>query len=222
MSVYVKRARAMRALALFAARVEDYCAILSSMILSDLDIKKKLDSGEIKISPMPNLGVALGPMSVDLRLGHQFMVYKRTEQPYIDIKEPKTFENLTSLINKQNHEPFTIHPGEFVLATTLESVEIPDNIAGRLEGRSSLGRLGIVIHSTAGKFDPGWKGNLVLEISNTGLVPVRIYPEMRVCQFLFEELSSPTTQPYTKRAASKYKYQEQPMGSRITSDDSEG
>lgn len=192
------------------------------MILSDRDIKAKLDSGEIKISPMPDLKVALGPMSVDLRLGHQFLSYKRTEQPFIDVKDPSTFENLTSLINKQNHEPFMIHPGEFVLATTLESVEIPDNLAGRLEGRSSLGRLGIVIHSTAGKFDPGWKGNLVLEISNIGLVPVRIYPEMRVCQLLFEELSSSTTQPYTKRLSSKYKYQEQPMGSKITTDGDEG
>lgn len=186
------------------------------MILSDRDIKTKLDSGEIKISPMPDLTVALGPMSIDLRLGHQFMVFKRTEQPFIDVQKPETFENLTSLINKQNHEPFTIHPGEFVLATTLESVEIPNDLAGRLEGRSSLGRLGIVIHSTAGKFDPGWKGNLVLEISNIGLLPVRLYPEMRVCQFLFEQLSSETTQPYTKRASSKYKVQTTPLASKIS------
>ncbi|OGE76695.1 MAG: dCTP deaminase [Candidatus Doudnabacteria bacterium RIFCSPHIGHO2_02_FULL_48_21] len=192
------------------------------MILSDKDIKTKFESGEIKISPMPDLNVALGPMSIDLRLGHQFMVFKRTEQPYIDVQQPDTFQNLTSLINKQNHEPFTIHPGEFMLATTLESVEIPNNLAGRLEGRSSLGRLGIVIHSTAGKFDPGWKGNLVLEISNIGLVPVRVYPEMRVCQLLFEELSSETAQPYTKRESSKYKFQHDPVGSKITSDNNEG
>ena len=192
------------------------------MILSDQDIKKKLDSGEIKITPMPDLKVALGSISIDLRLGHQFMVYKRTEQPFIDVQKPETFENLTALINKQNHEPFTIHPGEFVLATTLESVEIPNNLAGRLEGKSSLGLLGIVIHSTAGKFDPGWKGNLVLEISNIGTVPVIVYPEMRICQFLFEELSSPTTQPYTQRANSKYKNQSSPIGSRITSEVNEG
>src|SRR3989344_4429969 len=188
------------------------------MILSDKDLKAKLDNGEIKIAPMPDLEVALGPMSIDLRRGHQFMVYTRTEQPYIDVKQPETLENLTSLVNMNNDEPFTIHPGEFVLATTLESVEIPNNFAGRLEGRSSLGRLGIVIHSTAGKFDPGWKGNLVLEISNIGLVPVRIYPEMRICQLLFEELSSETTQPYTQRKSSKYKNQDNPIGSRITSD----
>ena len=191
------------------------------MILSDKDIKAKLDSGEIKINPMPDLAVALGPISIDFRLGHQFMVYRRTEQPFIDVQKPETLENLTNLITKQNREPFTIHPGEFVLANTLESVEIPDNLAGRLEGRSSLGRLGIVIHSPAGKFDPGWKGNLVLEISNIGLVPVMLYPEMRVCQFLFEELSSPTTQPYTLRKSSKYKNQSQPMGSKITSETNE-
>ena len=188
------------------------------MILSDQDIKQQLDNGEIKIDPMPDLKVALGPISIDLRLGHQFMVYRRTEQPFIDVQRPETFENLTTLISRQKHEPFTIHPGEFILAATLESVEIPDNLAGRLEGKSSLGRLGIVIHSTAGKFDPGWKGNLVLEISNIGMIPVMIYPEMRICQLLFEQLSSPTTQPYTKRANSKYKNQTSPIGSRITSE----
>lgn len=191
------------------------------MILSDRDIKSKLDQGGIKIDPAPDLSVALGPISVDLRLGHQFLVYKRTEQAFIDVKQPATLENLTSLIEKQTHESFTIHPGEFVLATTLESIELPNDLAGRLEGRSSLGRLGIVIHSTAGKFDPGWKGRLVLEISNIGLVPVKLYPEMRVCQFLFEELSSATTQPYTERKSSKYKFQESPIGSKITAESDE-
>lgn len=188
------------------------------MILSDRDIKTKLDNGEIKIDPMPDLGVALGPASVDLRLGDKFTVYRRTEQPYIDVRNPATMENLTREIERKHDEPFTIHPGDFVLATTLESVELPADIIGRLEGRSSLGRLGIVIHSTAGKFDPGWKGRLVLEISNIGLVPVRVYPGMRVCQFLFEKLSSPTEQPYTTRKASKYKFQDSPIPSRINQD----
>lgn len=188
------------------------------MILSDVDIKKKLDSQEIKITPMPNLEEALGPASIDLRLGNQFMFYYRTEQPFIDVKDPVTMENLTRLITKNSDEPFTIHPGDFVLATTMESIELPNDLIGRLEGRSSLGRLGIVIHSTAGKFDPGWIGKLVLEISNVGLVPVRIYPGMRVCQFLFEQLSSPTNQPYTERKASKYKFQNAPIESKITAE----
>lgn len=191
------------------------------MILSDVDIKVKLEKGEIKIDPMPDLDEALGPASIDFRLGNQFMFYRRTEQPFIDVKSPETMENLTRLITKGNNEPFTMHPGDFVLATTMESVELPDDLIGRLEGRSSLGRLGIVIHSTAGKFDPGWKGKLVLEISNIGLVPVRVYPGMRVCQFLFEQLSSPTSQPYTKRKSSKYKFQDSPISSKITTESHE-
>ena len=186
------------------------------MILSDVDIKKQLDEGRIKIDPLPDLEVALGPVSIDFMLGNQFMVYKRTEQAFIDVQDPNTFEDLTELITKSDTDAFTIHPGEFVLANTKESVELPDDIAGRLEGRSSLGRLGIVIHSTAGKFDPGWKGKLVLEISNIGTVPVKVYPGLRICQLLFEQLSSPTSQPYTERAASKYKNQQEIVGSKIT------
>jgi|SRR3989344_35576 len=192
------------------------------MILSDRDIKAKLDSGDIKITPMPDLGVALGTMSVDFRLGHEFMVYKRTEQPYIDVRQPDTLENLTELIRKNNDEAFTIHPGEFVLANTIERLEIPNDLAGRLEGKSSLGRLGIVIHSTAGKFDPGFMGNPVLELSNIGVVPVKLYPGMRICQFVFEELTSPTTKGYTERAGSKYKVQTQPLASKITQEINEG
>jgi dCTP deaminase len=186
------------------------------MILSDNDIKAELDGGRIKIEPMPDLEVALGPISIDLRLGNQFMTFRRTEQAFIDVNDPSSFEDLTELTNKENHEPFTIHPDEFVLANTLESVDIPNDLAGRLEGRSSLGRLGIVIHSTAGKFDPGWKGRLVLEISNIGTLPVKLYPGMRVCQLLFEKLSSETSQPYTKRASSKYKNQTGIISSKIT------
>lgn len=192
------------------------------MILSDREIKEKLDSGEIKISPMPDLKVALGTVSVDFRLGHEFMVYLRTEQAFIDVKDPSTFENLTELIRKEDDEPFTIHPGEFVLANTLEHLEIPNDLAGRLEGKSSLGRLGIVIHSTAGKFDPGFIGNPVLELSNIGLVPVKLYPGMRICQFLFEELTSPATKSYSERDNSKYKGQVHPLGSKITQELHEG
>jgi len=189
------------------------------MILSDIDIKKQLDRGRLAIEPMPDLAVALGPVSVDLKLGNQFMVYKRTEQPYIDVKDAQTFEDLTELINKEDDEAFTIHPGEFVLANTKESVTLPNDIAGRLEGRSSLGRLGIVIHSTAGKFDPGWKGKLVLEMSNIGAVPVKVYPGMRICQLLFEKLSSPTSQPYAERKSSKYKNQQSVVGSKIVTEE---
>ncbi len=185
------------------------------MILSDIDIKKKLDSGEIKIDPMPQLEIALGPVSIDLRLGKDFIVYRRTARPLIDVKDTASFMELTETVIKEEHEPFVIHPSEFVLGSTIENVEIPNDLAGRLEGKSSLGRLGVVIHSTAGKFDPGWKGRLVLEISNIGTLPILLYPGMRICQLLFEQISTPT-KGYTERASSKYKNQKGTTESKIT------
>lgn len=189
-----------------------------SMILSDKDIKTKLDNGEIKLSPMPDLEVALGTVSIDLRLGHQFMVYRTTARPYIDVNDPTSFENVTELVSKENHEPFVVHPGEFVLGSTLELVEVPNSLAGRLEGKSSLGRLGIVIHSTAGKVDPGFKGRITLEISNIGTLPIMLYPEMRICQLLFEELRSEPTKSYSDRADAKYKGQTAPVSSMISAE----
>jgi len=184
------------------------------MILSDKDIAAKLKTKEILISPMPDMAEALGTVSIDLRLGSQFMKYRTTDRPFIDVRDPKTFEGVTETVNKKDDEAFVIHPQEFVLGSTLEKIELPANLAGRLEGKSSLGRLGIVIHSTAGKIDPGFKGNLVLEITNIGNLPVMLYPGMRVCQVLFEQLSSPTTQSYTDRESSKYKNQDQTVASR--------
>lgn len=188
------------------------------MILSDTDIKKKLEKGEIKINPAPDYEIAMGPVSVDLRLGSDFMIYKRTSRPFIDVRDTSSFVELTETIMKNDDEPFIIHPGEFVLGSTVENVELPNDLAGRLEGKSSLGRLGIVIHSTAGKFDPGWKGRLVLEISNIGTMPIMLYPGMRVCQLLFEQLSSPTSKGYTERANSKYKNQSGTTASKIISE----
>jgi dCTP deaminase len=185
------------------------------MILSDKDIKKHIESRSIRIDPLPDLKVALGTVSVDLRLGHDFMVYRTTSRPYIDVKEKDSFERLTEKVTKKADEAFVIHPRDFVLGATLENVELPNDLAGRLEGKSSLGRLGLVIHSTAGKVDPGFKGRLVLEITNIGTVPIMLYPEMRICQLLFEQLSSPTTQSYTERKSSKYKFQNETTGSKI-------
>lgn len=186
------------------------------MILSDTDIKKKIENEQIKIDPMPDLKVALGTVSVDLRLGHDLMVYRTTSRPFIDVRDPESFKDLTDLVHKTREESFIVHPGEFILGATLESVELPHDLSGRLEGKSSLGRLGIVIHSTAGKVDPGWKGHLVLEITNIGTLPIMIYPEMRICQLLFEQLSSPTSKAYTERDSSKYKFQQGTSGSKIT------
>lgn len=180
---------------------------VANMVLSDVDIKKRIKSGSIVLKPVPNLDEALGTVSLDLRLGHQFRVYRRTARPYIDVRDTSTFENLTEEVEKEDKAAFVIHPGEFVLASTFEHLELPNDLAGRLEGKSSLGRLGIVVHSTAGKIDPGFKGQLVLEITNIGTLPILLYPEMRVCQVLFEELSSPTSKTYSERESSKYKNQ---------------
>lgn len=186
------------------------------MILSDKDIKTKLENKQIVVDPMPDLAEALGTVSIDLRLGNEFRVYRTTSRPYIDINDPKTSDGLTETITKDDTEAFVIHPREFVLGSTLERIELPADLAGRLEGKSSLGRLGIVIHSTAGKVDPGFKGNLVLEITNIGTLPIMLYPGMRVCQLLFEQLSSPTTKSYSERNNAKYKNQEKTVGSILT------
>jgi dCTP deaminase len=130
----------------------------------------------------------------------------------IDPRNPKSLEGLQDTMTKAEGEAFVIHPHEFVLGSTLEKIELPSDIAGRLEGKSSLGRLGIVIHSTAGKVDPGFKGNLVLEITNIGPLPIMLYPGMRVCQLLFEQISSATT-AYTDRTDSKYKNQDKTVSS---------
>lgn len=185
------------------------------MILSDRDIKKALKDGRVKITPKPDVKKLVGTVSIDLHLGHDFIVYKTTSRPYIDVKNIKTFDDLTEKVIKKNSEAFVIHPREFVLGATFEEIELPDNLAGRLEGKSSLGRLGIVIHSTAGKVDPGFKGNLVLEITNIGSLPIMLYPGMRICQLMFEQVSSPVETPYTKIKTSKYKNQKKTVGSKI-------
>lgn len=188
------------------------------MILSDREIKQLLDEGKIKILPEPNLDEQLGSASLDLKLGDEFMVFEHTKKPYIDTKNPDTFKNMTKTIKVVDGEPFVFHPGEFVLGATLEEVELPDDTAARIDGRSSLGRLGIVIHSTAGHIDPGFRGKIVLEMENIGMIPVLLYPGMRVCQLVFEALSSPTTKPYHLKKNAKYVNVHHPEESKIEKD----
>jgi dCTP deaminase len=185
------------------------------MILSDRDIKKALTEGRIKILPKPDLEELLSESSLDFRLGSEFRVFKSTDKAYIDVKDPKTFHDLTELVVKDEHEPFVLHPDEFVLGVTLEEVELPEDLSIRIDGKSSLGRLGIVIHSTAGHVGAGFKGKLALEITNVGKVPVLLYPGMRVGQFVFEQLSSPAEIPYSRRKTAKYYAQHGPEESRI-------
>ena len=185
------------------------------MILSDHDIKVALKEKRIIIDPKPDLSVQLGSCSIDLRLGKKFRVFNHSKIALIDPQNPCATEDLMTEITVKNADPFILQPGDFILATTMETITIPDNLLARLEGRSSLGRLGIVVHSTASVFDPGWHGVAVLELGNLGRIPVALYPGMRICSFTFEELSSPADVPYTKRKSSKYKHQNAPLASKI-------
>lgn len=189
------------------------------MILSDRDVRARLARGDIKIAPEPDPEIQIQPASIDLRLGYDFQTFNYTQQALIDPADPSSFEQLTNLIHLQESERFIVHPGEFVLATTLERVEIPDDLVARLEGRSSIGRLGIVIHSTAGYIDPGFKGRITLEISNLGRIAVALYPGMRICQIAFEEMSSPVSESYGVKRTAKYQGQQTTTLSRLFEDD---
>ncbi|MFA6005928.1 MAG: dCTP deaminase [Patescibacteria group bacterium] len=175
------------------------------MLLSDRDIKKALDSKRIVLSPLPDLETALSACSLDLRLASEFEIFDDTSTAMKKV--------VVEAPNK-----FVLKPGEFALASTIEWLELPDDLAMRLEGRSSLGRLGIVVHSTAALFHPGWRGNIVLELGNHSHMPVELTPGMRVCSMSFEELSSPAERPYYKNKTSKYAFQKGTVASRIAND----
>jgi len=188
------------------------------VILSDRDIKKYIEEGKIKVAPKPNFEIQLGPASLDFRLGNEFRVFNHTVKPYIDPKDPKTFHNLTEIVKVSKNKPFVLQPSQFILGITLEEIELPDDIGARIEGRSSWGRLGIIVHSTAGYIDPGFKGRLTLEISNIGMLPILLYPGMRICQIAFETLSSPAEKPYPKKKDAKYFGDMDPQESKIHKD----
>lgn len=186
------------------------------MILSDRDIKKSVDTGKIKIDPSPNFDDQLGSCSIDFHLGKTFKIFNHSKYPYIDPRSPDLTSELMKDITVTDGEAFIMRPGEFCLATTVENLKLSDDLLGRLEGRSSLGRIGIIVHSTAARFDPGWDGTPVLELGNIGVLPVALYPGMKICSFTFEELSSPSENPYVKRRNAKYTNQKSPEASRIS------
>jgi dCTP deaminase len=162
------------------------------MVLSDRSIRLEMAAGRIVIEPFDAESVQ--PSSVDLRLGDDFQVFRNTRYPYIDPALEQV--GLTEGVKGSAEEPFVLHPGEFVLGTTVEWIEIPDDIVGRLEGKSSLGRLGLLIHSTAGYVDPGWKGRLTLELSNVANLPIVLTPGMRIGQISFSRMTTPVDRPY--------------------------
>jgi dCTP deaminase len=182
------------------------------MILSDVDIRKELAAGRIEIEPFEEACVQ--PSSVDLHVDSQFRVFANSRYPFIDVRKP--MPDLTDLVDVPADEPFILHPGEFVLGSTRERVRLPDDMVARLEGKSSLGRLGLLIHSTAGYVDPGWDGYLTLELSNVANLPITIYPGMKIGQISFFRLSSPAENPYgSKETGSKYQGQRGPTASRF-------
>src|SRR6266581_1946522 len=177
------------------------------MVLSDRTIKRLLEQGRILIDPYdPSL---LQPSSVDVRVDRFFRVFHNARYPFIDVREP--MEDLTELVEVQGEEPFILHPGEFVLGQTLERVTLPDDLVARLEGKSSLGRLGLLIHSTAGFVDSGFSGNLTLELSNVANLPITIYYGMPIGQISFMRMDAPVEHPYgDTEVGSKYQGQDEP------------
>lgn len=185
------------------------------MILSDRDIKKYIKEGKIKITPKPDFKKQLGPCSLDLKLGNNFKTFKPTQYPYLDLKRKMDFEEIMEEIEVADGAPFILQPKEFVIAITKEEIILPDDIMGRLDGRSSLGRLGLVVHSTAARFDPGWKGKAVMELGNLGIMPIILYAGMRISAMTFETLSTPSEVPYLKQRDHKYAGQKKPTASKI-------
>ena len=181
------------------------------MILSDRDLRELVESGKLVIDPFDENSIQ--PSSIDLRVGNQFRVFANSRYPYIDVRQP--MDGLTELVEASEEEPFILHPGEFVLGSTLERVILPDDVVGRLDGKSSLGRLGLLIHSTAGFIDPGWDGHVTLELSNVANLPITIYPGMKIGQLSFVQLSEPAERPYgSEGIGSKYQGQGGPTPSR--------
>ncbi|MGH2730886.1 MAG: dCTP deaminase [Actinomycetota bacterium] len=181
------------------------------MILSDRDILAAIKDGRVGIEPFDEADVQ--PSSVDLHVDRYFRTFHNARYPYIDVKKP--MDELTELIEVTEGEAFILHPGEFVLGSTREYVRLPDDLVARLEGKSSLGRLGLLIHSTAGFVDAGYEGHLTLELSNVANLPITIYPGMKIGQVSFFQMTSPATNPYGSSAiGSKYQGQTGPTPSR--------
>ena len=185
------------------------------MVLSDRTINEELATGRLRIEPLDPADVQ--PASVDVHLDRVFRVFKVSSRPYIDIRE--SMDDLTEEVTIEDDRPFFIHPGEFVLASTLEVVTLPDDILAQVEGKSSLGRIGLLIHATAGFVDPGWTGKLTLELSNVAKMPIALYYGMKIGQLSFMRMSTPVDRPYgSPGLGSKYQGQMTPTPSRAWTD----
>ncbi len=180
------------------------------MLLSDRDIRAQLDAGRVLLDPFEPAMVQ--PSSIDVRIDRYFRLFDNHKYPFIDPAEAQP--ELTRLVEVDLEEPFILHPGEFVLASTFEVVTLPDDVAARLEGKSSLGRLGLLTHSTAGFIDPGFSGHVTLELSNVATLPIKLWPGMKIGQLCFFQLSSPAQHPYgSSTYGSRYQGQRGPTAS---------
>jgi dCTP deaminase len=185
------------------------------MLLSDRDLRAEIEAGRVAIDPYdPSM---IQPSSIDVRIDRYFRVFHNSRYTHIDVA--REMDDLTELVEPKGADPFLLHPGEFVLGSTLECVTLPDDIAARLEGKSSLGRLGLLTHSTAGFIDPGFTGHVTLELSNVANLPITLYPGMKIGQICFFRLSSPAEKPYGHGATgSRYQGQRGPTPSRSYKD----
>lgn len=180
------------------------------MVLSDRDIKKLIKNSVITFTPHLDLDTQLGSCSVDLRLGNYFKVFEHSKYPFIDPRNPTVISEITKEVEVNDGDYFMLHPNDFVLAVTKEYFTLPTDHLARLEGKSSMGRLGIVVHSTASVFEPGWKGVVVMELGNLGRMPVALYPGMRICALTFEKLTSSVDVPYAKKKGARFVDQRKP------------
>jgi dCTP deaminase len=181
------------------------------MLLSDRDIKAEIDAARITLTPYDP--AMIQPSSIDVRLDRFFRLFDNHKYPFIDPAEDQP--DLTRLVEAKGDEPFILHPGEFVLGSTFEQVSLPDDLAARLEGKSSLGRLGLLTHSTAGFVDPGFTGHVTLELSNVATLPIKLWPGMKIGQLCFIRLTTAAEHPYGSGVyASRYQGQRGPTASR--------
>ena len=194
------------------------------MRLCDRDIEAYIEAGKIQITPRPTPDMISG-VSVDIRLGHKFRTFRAYAAPFIDLSGPREEVDLAlnSVMSDEivltDDEAFFLHPGELALAITLESVTLPADIVGWLDGRSSLARLGLMVHVTAHRIDPGWSGNIVLEFYNSGRLPLALRPNMKIGALNFETMTGEAARPYNKRVDAKYQQQTGAVQSRISQDD---
>lgn len=188
------------------------------MILSDADIVRRLDQGDVVVEPLSDPDIQVQPASIDLRLGREFLEFQHANIPCIHPNSEGETDEYTDRVTVDENGEYILHPGDFVLGTTHERVEIPDDLIAHVQGRSSLGRLAVVIHATAGVVDPGYQGQITLELSNLGTAPVALTPGMRISQLILTELTSAAERPYGTERGSKYQDQHGPQASKIQRD----